>query len=140
FLAQRLRALIAEVRVRHLSRTFMLSATLLWSSCGGAPNSPSSPANLTVMLKDSPYSDAKALLVTFSDVSAHSSGDSWMTLPFAGGATSRTCDLKKLATAQDILGTGTLSAGHYTQIRLTVANAMLYFDNASAGAAWAPSV
>jgi hypothetical protein len=63
-----------------------------------------------------------------------------MTLPFAGGATSRTCDLKKLATAQDILGTGTLAAGHYTQIRLTVANAMLYFDNASTGDACAPSI
>lgn len=126
--------------MRHVSGTLILAVTLLWTGCGGSPNAPSSPANLTVMLKDSPYSDAKALLVTFSDVSAHSSGDSWMTLPFAGGATSRTCDLKKLATAQDILGTGTLAAGHYTQIRLTVANAALYFDNASAGAACAPSI
>jgi hypothetical protein len=92
------------------------------------------------MLKDSPYSDAKALLVTFSDVSVHSSGDSWMTLPFASNATSRTCDLKKLTAAQDILGTAALAAGHYTQIRLTVSNAALYFDNPSTGDACAASI
>ena len=113
---------------------------MMWTGCGSSPNAPSSSANLTVMLKDSPYSDAKALLVTFSDVSVHSSGDSWMTLPFAGGATSRTCDLKKLTAAQDILGTAALAAGHYTQIRLTVSSAALYFDNASAGAACAASI
>jgi PKD repeat protein len=94
------------------------------------------------MLKDSPYSDAKALLVTFSEVSAHVSGaGGFNVLPFAGGATSRTCDLKKLTAAQDVLGTGTLAAGHYTQIRLVVTNAVLYFDNASAaGPACAPSI
>jgi len=93
------------------------------------------------MLKDSPYSDAKALLVTFSEVSAHVSGaGGFNVLPFAGGATSRTCDLKKLTTAQDVLGTGTLTAGHYTQIRLVVTSAVLYFDNASAGPACAPTI
>jgi PKD repeat protein len=88
------------------------------------------------MLKDSPYSDAKALLVTFSEVSAHVSGAGGFTvLPFTGGATSRTCDLKKLTNAQDVLGTGTLAAGHYTQVRLVVTSAVLYFDNPSAGTA-----
>ena len=61
-------------------------------------------------------------------------------LPFPGGATSRTCDLKKLQTAQDILGTGELATGHYTQVRLTVSNAALYFDTASVGAACAPAI
>jgi hypothetical protein len=95
------------------------------------------------MLKDSPYSDAKSLLVTFSDVSVHKSDDgaeTWTKLAFAGGATARTCDLKKLVTAQDVLGVGTLAAGHYTQLRLTVASAVLYFDNAATGDACAATI
>jgi hypothetical protein len=83
------------------------------------------------MLKDSPFSDARAVLVTFSDVSVHTSGGGWSTLPFSGGATSRTCDLKQLSSAQDVLGTGPLPAGHYTQLRVTVTSAVLYFDNAA---------
>ena len=98
-------------------------------------------STLNVMLKDSPYSDAKALLVTFSEVSAHISGNGGFdVLPFAGGATSRTCDLKKLTTAQDVLGAGTLATGHYTQIRLVVTSAVLYFDNPSSGPACASSI
>jgi hypothetical protein len=60
-------------------------------------------------------------------VSAHHSGGSWFTVPFANAATLRVCDLKKLQSAEDILGVATLEAGHYTQIRLTVKTAMLYF-------------
>jgi hypothetical protein len=110
-----------------------------------SPSEPSSAGStLKVMIKDSPYSDAKALLVTFSEVSAHISGTGGFNmLPFSGGGTSRTCDLKKLQTAQDILGTGTLAAGHYTQVRLVVTSAVLYFDNATSlpgGAACAPTI
>ncbi len=50
------------------------------------------------------------------------------------------CDLKKLEQAQDVLGVGTLSPGHYTQIRLVVTSATLYFENASAGPACAPMI
>ena len=110
--------------------------------CGGT-NSPSGTGSLNLMLKDSPYSDAKSLLVTFSDVSVHRDDqgeDSWTKLPFAAGATARTCDLKKLVAAQDILGVGALPAGHYTQIRLTVTAAALYFDNAASGAACAAAI
>ena len=110
--------------------------------CGGS-NSPSGSGSLNVMLKDSPYSDAKSLLVTFSDVSVHRDDqpeDGWTKLPFAGGASGRTCDLKKLVTSQDVLGVGSLQAGHYTQIRLTVTSASLYFDNAAAGPACADTV
>lgn len=94
------------------------------------------------MLKDGPYSDAKSLLVTFSDVSVHrddQGADAWTKLPFAAGS-ARTCDLKKLVTAQDILGVGALPAGHYTQIRLTVTSAALYFDTAAEGAACAETI
>jgi hypothetical protein len=95
-----------------------------------------------MMIKDAPFSDAKALLVTFSEVSAHASGGDWKTLPFAGTPTptTRTCDLKKLETAQDILGTGTIVAGHYTQVRLVVSSAAIYFDNASSGPACATTI
>ena len=97
-------------------------------------------ATLNVMLKDGPFVGAKALLITFSEVSAHLSGGDFTSLSFVGGATSRTCDLEKLTTAQDVLGTGPLPVGHYTQIRLVVTSATIYFDNASAGPACAPAI
>jgi hypothetical protein len=92
------------------------------------------------MLKDSPFSDARALLVTFSEVSAHASGGDFVVLPFADGATTRTCDLKKLTGVQDVLGTGPLSPGHYTQVRLVVSSARLYFDGPSSGPACAAMI
>lgn len=124
---------------------FAVAAALAVSfACGGSPTGPSGASGtLTLMLKDSPYSDAKSLLVTFSDVSAHRADQAdggWTRLTFADNATSRTCDLKKLQTAQDILGTGPLAAGHYTMVRLTVSSASLYFDNAAAGTACAASI
>src|SRR5260221_13462622 len=72
------------------------------------PANPVTTSSLTLMLKDSPFSDARALLVTFSQVNVHASGGDWVTVPFAAGAASRTCDLKKLETAQDVLGVGSL--------------------------------
>jgi len=96
----------------------------------GNPGNPVTTSSLTLMLKDSPFSDARALLVTFSEVNVHASGGAWVTVPFAAGGTSRTCDLKKLETAQDVLGVGSLPAGHYTQLRLVVSSAAIYFQNA----------
>lgn len=115
---------------------FVAVMAVVMVACGGSPTSPDGSGSLRIMLKDSPYSDAKSLLVTFSEVSVHKSdaaAESWTRLPFSGGATSRTCDLKKLVNAQDILGTGAIDTGHYTQIRLTVTSSSLYFDNAAAG-------
>ena len=110
-------------------------------ACGG-PASPSGTGTLNLRITDSPYSDATALLVTFSEVSAHKSEtDGRTNLAFAGGATSRTCDLKKLQSgAEDILGVGTLPEGHYTMIRLVVSSAALYFDNPSDGPACAATM
>ena len=120
----------------------------------GSPTSPSSPANpdnptnptnpgnpvnpgakgvLAVKVTDSPFGDATALLVTFSEVSAHASGGDWATLPFADGGGTRTCDIKRLVGAQDVLGTGPLAAGHYTQLRLAVSSAAIYFKRATTG-------
>lgn len=132
--------------MHYVQRTMLVFVITMLAACGSSPSAPSSAPNLTVMLKDSPYGDAKALLVTFSEVSAHvsgsqiSGGGDWTALQFTGGASTRTCDLKKLTTAQDVLGTGTLAAGHYTQIRLMVSSAALYFDNASSGAACAAAM
>lgn len=111
-------------------------------ACGDSPTGPSGSAGtLTVMLKDTPFSDARAVLVTFSEVTAHRSTEADFTrVPFAGSATSRTCDLKKLQTAQDVLGTGPLAAGQYTQIRLVVSSAALYFENESTGGPCAATV
>jgi hypothetical protein len=115
------------------------------SACGGPGTGPSGPSGtLNLRITDAPFDDARALLVTFSEVSAHradSAEDSWSRLPFADGGAARTCDLKKLQNAnEDILGVCTLTAGHYTQVRLVVSGATLYFDNESAGPACAPAI
>jgi len=104
------------------------------SPSSSSPTAPSTnPSTLNITLQDSPFSDATALLVTFSAVSAHLTGGPFMTLPFVSNATTRTCDLKRLMAAQDVLGTGPMPPGHYTQLRLEVASAILYFDQASSG-------
>jgi len=101
------------------------------SSGTGSPGS-SGIGTLIVTIKDSPFSEASALLVTFSEVSVHlgtgtSDGDGeWMKLSFDEGATTRTCDLTRLKKVTDVLGTALLTDGHYTQIRLTVSSATLY--------------
>ena len=131
------------MRRRLLSSLLLTSLTL---GCGGGsttttPLGPSGAGGMVnVMLRDSPFSDARAVLVTFSDVSVHMTGGDFVRVPFAGGATTRTCDLKKLSGATDILGTGALTPGHYTQIRLTVTKAVLYFSNPAAGLACATLV
>jgi len=118
-----------------------IAAACTVSACGDSATGPSgAPSSLTVLLKDSPFSDAKSLLVTFSEVSAHKSDGEWTKVPFSGGASSRTCDIKKLADAQDVLGTGPLTPGHYTMIRLEVTSAALYFENAATGPACAPTM
>lgn len=116
----------------------ILAATT--TACGDSATGPSGSSRLTVMLKDSPFTDARSLLVTFSDVSVHKAEGDWTTVPFSGDASSRTCDLKKLTTAQDVLGTGVLTPGQYTMVRLTVSNAVLYFDNAAPDPACAPTI
>ena len=146
-------------RIRILALGLVITG-LLFSSCGGgggnsgtssggsSGSAPSAGASggsengmLTINMTDSPFSDAKAVLVTFNQVQVHSSGGTWVTLPFAGNAGSRTCDLKKLTNgAQDALGTGQLPAGHYTMVRLVVSQSTLYFDNPTAGPACSPNI
>src|SRR3954465_5794428 len=104
----------------------VLTTAIATSACGGSETGPSGSGTLRMTLKDSPFSDAKALLVTFSEVSVHQSDtpDGRWT---KATTTPRTCDLKRLQNVQDVLGTTTLTAGHYTQVRLVVSNATIYF-------------
>jgi uncharacterized protein DUF4382 len=115
----------------------LLLAAVTCASCGDSGVSPSDTGNgtLNLFLTDTPFSDATALLVTFSEASAHLAGDGGSARISVGDARSvmRTCDIKRLQDAQDLLGVGTLPAGHYTQLRIVVAGAALYFDNVSTG-------
>jgi len=120
---------------------FVFAVMLGTLACDSAPSRPSGQqATFNLRLTDSPFSDARAVLVTFSEVTAHRSDSDWTTVPFAGAATSRTCDLKKLETSEDVLGTGPLPAGNYTQVRLVVRSAQIFFDNPSSGAACAATI
>ena len=119
-------------------------ATALAVGAGACNDSPSSPsltgANFNLRMRDTPFTDAKAVLVTFSTVRAHRSDSDWTVVPFINAATTRTCDLKKLETSEDALGSAGLPTGHYTQVRLVVQSATLFFDNASTGSACATTI
>jgi hypothetical protein len=111
------------------------------AACSDSPSSPSlSGGNFNLRMRDTPFTDAKAVLVTFSSVRAHRSDSDWTVVPFVNAATARTCDLKKLETSEDVLGTASLPEGQYTQVRLVVQSASLFFDNASTGSACAASI
>jgi hypothetical protein len=119
--------MIGKKAIFHIGLGILiLSIAGLWAcssgggSSGTSTSSGGSGANgttgtLTINLTDSPFSDAKAVLVTFSEVQALHSSGGWITVPFAEGYTDRTCDLKKLVGSQNVLGTGPLPAGRHQQ-------------------------
>lgn len=149
----------------RIMRSSMAMAAIMASvgafACGGRSDNPVGPSQgessgsggsgsgagtsgsgqLTVKITDSPFADAKAVLITFDSISVHHSDAGWETVRFANGRTERTCDLKKLDGPTDVLGSEALPAGHYTQIRLNVTKATIHFDNASSSpTACAPSI
>lgn len=129
--------------MKYPSAMVLMSALALGvTACGDSPSSPSSgsASNFNLRLRDSPFSDAKAVLVTFSSVRAHRAESDWTVVPFANGATTRTCDLKKLETSEDVLGAAELPTGRYTQVRLVVSSASLFFDTPSSGPACASTI
>jgi Domain of unknown function (DUF4382) len=127
--------------MQWLRRAVIVAATLALVSCGKSTiTGPTRTGSARLILQDSPFSSAQAVIVTFTSVQAHLAGGDFQPLPFAGGATARTCDLKRLQGAQDVLGTGPLPEGHYTQLRLTVSGATLYTDHPSTGPACADVV
>lgn len=148
------------ITARHLFYALPAVLVALVLACGGGSEAPTSPAapteatpgspaapaapvppagsgTLAVRITDSPFNDATAVVVTFSEVTAHTSDDAWVKLPFADGTT-RSCDLKRLEQAEDVLGVGQLAVGHYTQLRLTVSSAKIYFTDTT-GTATAPA-
>ncbi len=114
-----------------------VAVVLATFGCGESPTAPSgSPGasgTLNVRITDSPYGSAKAVLVTFSEVTAHRGDGDGTRVPFADpSASTWTCDLKKLQNgAQDILATGRPTPGQYTMVRLVVQSAKIYFDQAA---------
>jgi hypothetical protein len=128
--------------MQHLAALTLAVALAVGSvACSDSPSSPTlSGGNFNLRMRDTPFSDAKAVLVTFSSVRAHRSDSDWTVVPFVSAAAARTCDLKKLETSEDVLGTASLPTGHYTQVRLVVQSATLFFDNASAGSACATTI
>jgi hypothetical protein len=116
-----------------IRKSVLAVVVLATFGCSGSPSGPSGPSGtLNLRITDSPFGSAKAVLVTFSEVSMHRDGD-WEKVPFADGSSPTwTCDLKKLEnSAQDLLGTGPLEAGQYTMIRLMVQSAKIYLDNSA---------
>jgi hypothetical protein len=122
-----------------------IAAAMSSASCADMVTSPSGAANgaLNVFLAHSPYTDARALLVTVAEVAAHRGSESDFTqLPFGAPGTSllRTCDLNRVENAQTTIGSGPLPAGSYSQLRVVVLAAALYFDNPSTGPACAATI
>ena len=128
--------------MRRISALVVFAVILCVVACDNSPSSNPSgqSARFNLRLTDSPFSDARAVLVTFSEVTAHRADSDWTRVPFADGATFRTCDLKKLQASEDVLGTGPLPPGDYTQVRLVVQSARLYFDNRADGPACAAEI
>ncbi len=102
------------------------------SGTGAGNGTGTGSGSLTLNLTDSPFSDAKSVLVSFSEIQVHRSGGTWESMPIGSTIT---CDLKKLVGSQFVLGTKTLPAGHYTMIRVVVTQSALYFNNQVAGPA-----
>jgi len=117
------------------------TATPASPAAPAAPVAPAGSGTLAVRITDSPFSEAKALLITFSAVTAHTTDDNWVTLPFTGTGTTRTCDLKRLVGGvYDVLGTAPLAEGHYTQLRLTVSSAKIYAKTETSGDICSPTL
>src|SRR5688572_4343936 len=92
--------------MKHLTVLALAAAFAVGSAaCSDSPSSPSlSGGNFNLRMRDTPFSDAKAVLVTFSSVRAHRSDSDWTVVPFVNAATTRTCDLENLETSEDVLG------------------------------------
>lgn len=111
-------------------RSLPLVVAVLALSCGGdSGTAPDGGGTLVVQMHDAPFNDAQAVFVTFSEVSVRRESGSMEGLAFEGGGT-RTCDLKKLEDGHDeVLASGSPPEGRYNQIRVTISEARLFFDN-----------
>jgi hypothetical protein len=122
----------------------VIAAAMSFASCADSVTSPSEARNgaLNVFLAYSPYPEAKALLVTLAEVTAHRSDNGVAQLPLGAPGTPllRTCDLNRVEDARTAIGSGPLPAGSYTELRVVVLAAALYFDNPSTGPVCAATI
>lgn len=122
----------------RLSSILMFTALLAGAGCGGtSPTSPSGATGgsgggtLSVRITDSPFSGARAVLITFSEVAVQRGSD-WTRVSFPDGAPTWTCDLKKLENStEDLLASGSVSHDTFTAVRLVVQSAVVYTDAVS---------
>ena len=116
--------------LRSLRTLGLVAVAVAALSCGGdSGTAPDGGGTLLIQMHDAPFNDARAVLVTFSDVSVRSDDGDMEGLSFEGGG-SRTCDLKRLEDGHnEVLASGSPPEGRYTQIRLTLADATLFFES-----------
>lgn len=125
----------------RLSSILVFTVLLAGAGCGGtSPTSPSGATGgsgggtLSVRITDSPFSGARAVLITFSEVAVQR-GSSWTRVPFPDGAPTWSCDLKKLENStEDLLASGSLPRDTFTAVRLIVQSAVVYTDAVSTSA------
>jgi hypothetical protein len=116
----------------------MLPVVALLTAIGCGGTSPVSPSDIekgtagtfNVRLTDNPFDSARAVLITFSEVSVQRNGN-WTKVPFPdSGASAWTCDLKKLENGNDdLLATAVFPIADFTAVRLIVQSATVYTDN-----------
>jgi hypothetical protein len=122
----------------RLTSILVSTALLAAAGCGGSsPASPSDVAKgtagtLNVRITDSPFSAARAVLLTFSEVAVQRGSD-WTKVPFPeAGATTWMCDLKKLENnTEDLLATSAMPLTNFTMVRVMVQSAIVYTDATS---------
>ena len=103
--------------------------------CGDSSTGPSGGSGtLNMRITDSPFSDAKAVIVKIKELSVHRDDGPWEPVAFPNAALTWMCDLKKLEGPIDVLGGGPVTAGHYTQIRFVVDTATIYWEQPSGAA------
>jgi len=119
----------------RLSSILVFTGLLAVAGCGGTSETSPSGAGgsggggtLSVRITDSPFSGARAVFITFSEVSLQRGSD-WTRVPFPDGAPTWTCDLKKLENNnEDLLATGSVPHDNFTAVRLVVQSAVVYTD------------
>jgi hypothetical protein len=122
---------------RWLSLGVAVSLVIMTFGCGGGSGGSSGGGGGGSGIASMSITDAKPMLpdnvtncfVTIDEVLVHKSGGSWQTLPLK--QTPFTIDLLQFTDGftTEFVPPVALESGHYTQIRLSVTNAALRFDN-----------
>ena len=117
--------------MKWVPAVLLLALALAATACDDSPSSPSPNTRFTLRLTSSAYSSAPAVLVTFSRVRAvrSSGGSEDVSLP--NGASTFTCDLRRLQSSDGEIAAGALATGDYSEVRLMIQSVTLYLDNPS---------